>query len=81
MVLFAQMILLNSPEVPAVIRVRLAHLRKRKAALDELIRSVERYVALDQAQDGWDGRLRKAPGSAGELAGGSRTQIPRRRSA
>jgi len=83
MVLFAQMILPNSPEVPAVIRVRLAHLRKRKAALDELIRSVERYVALDslQAQPGWDRRPRKAPGSAGELAGESEAQIPRRRSA
>ena len=83
MVLFAQMILQNSPEVPAVIRVRLAHLRKRKAALDELIRSVERYVALDsfQAQTDLGGRRRKAPGSAGELAGGSRSQIPRRRTA
>jgi hypothetical protein len=83
MVLFAQMILQNSPEVPAVIRVRLAHLRKRKAVLDELIRSVERYVALDslQAQPGGDTRSRKAQGSAGELAGEPRTQIPRRRSA
>jgi hypothetical protein len=83
MVLFAQMILTISPEVPPVIRVRLAHLRKRKAALDELIRSVESYVAFDrlQAQAGGDRWLRKAPGSAGELSGGSRTQIPRRRSA
>jgi hypothetical protein len=77
------MILPNSPEVPAVIRARLARLRKRKAALDELIRSVEGYVAFEslQAQSGWDRQPRKAPGSAGELAGGSRTQIPRRRTA
>ena len=82
MVLFAQMILPNSPEVPAVIRVRLAHLRKRKGVLDELIRSVERYVASNSLQTKPDSdRYRKAPGSAGELAGGLGTQIPRRRSA
>jgi hypothetical protein len=80
MVLFAQMILLNSPEAPAVIRVRLANLRKRKAALDELIRSIERYATFDSLDSG-DRLARKAPGSAGELAGGARTQIPRRRSA
>ena len=79
MVLFAQMILLNSPEVPAVIRVRLALLRKRKALLDELIRAVERYAVFNSLDAESD--RRKAPGSAEELAGGSRGQIPRRRSA
>jgi hypothetical protein len=33
----------TSPEVPAAIRARLAYLRSRKAALDELIRCMERY--------------------------------------
>ena len=32
-----------SPEVPAAIRARLAYLHSRKAALDELIRCMERY--------------------------------------
>ena len=32
-----------SPEVPAAIRARLAYLRGRKAALDELIHCMERY--------------------------------------
>jgi len=33
----------TSPEVPAAIRARLAYLHSRKAALDELIRCMERY--------------------------------------
>ena len=32
-----------SPEAPGVIRARLAYLRRRKAALDELIHCLERY--------------------------------------
>jgi hypothetical protein len=32
-----------SPEAPGAIQVRLAYLRLRKAALDELILSLERY--------------------------------------
>jgi hypothetical protein len=33
----------TSPEAPGAIRARLAYLRSRKAALDELIRCMERY--------------------------------------
>jgi hypothetical protein len=33
----------TSPEVPGAIRARLAYLRSRKAALDELIHCLERY--------------------------------------
>ena len=33
----------TSPEVPGAIRARLACLRSRKAALDELIQCMERY--------------------------------------
>ena len=34
----------TSPEVPGAIRARLAYLRSRKAALDELIHCMERYA-------------------------------------
>jgi len=34
----------TSPEAPGVIRARLAYLRSRKAALDELIHCTERYA-------------------------------------
>ena len=45
----------TSPEAPGAIRARLAHLRSRKAALDELIHCMERYALyLSPA--------RKAPG-------------------
>jgi hypothetical protein len=33
----------TSPEVPGAIRARLAYLRSRKAALDELIHCMEQY--------------------------------------
>jgi len=33
-----------TPERPGVIQVRLNHLRDRKAVLDELIRSLEKYA-------------------------------------
>ena len=33
----------TSPEAPGAIRARLAYLRSRKAALDELIHCMERY--------------------------------------
>lgn len=35
----------TSPEVAAAIRAKLAYLRRRKAVLDDLIRSLERYSA------------------------------------
>jgi hypothetical protein len=34
----------SSPETPGVIQAKLAHLRKRREALDELILCLERYV-------------------------------------
>lgn len=37
------MIRKTSPEAPGAIRARLAYLRSRKAALDELIHCLERY--------------------------------------
>jgi hypothetical protein len=36
-----------SPEAPGAIQVRLAYLRLRKAALDELILSLERYSVYE----------------------------------
>lgn len=37
----------NTPETLAAIQARLAHLRKRKRAIDQLIRSLERYSIYD----------------------------------
>jgi hypothetical protein len=34
----------SSPEVAGAVQARLAYLRRRKAVLDELIRSLERYA-------------------------------------
>ena len=50
------MLATNSPEVPAAIRVRLDHLRKRKDVLDRMIEAVERYVQFASAE--------RMPGSA-----------------
>ena len=36
-----------SPEAPGAIQARLAYLRLRKAALDELILSLERYAVYE----------------------------------
>ena len=37
----------NSPEAPGAIQARLAYLKLRKAALDELILSLERYMVYE----------------------------------
>jgi len=52
----------NSPNSPAAIRAQLSRLRERKAALDHLIRSVERYALHDirdpsQTVDGFEADL------------------------
>ena len=44
------MIATNSPDVPAAIRARLDHLRKRKDFLDRMIEAVERYVQFAAAE-------------------------------
>ena len=51
------MLALNSPQTPAVIRARLTDLRKRKAFLDDLIQSVERYTEFVSAQSHPGGRV------------------------
>ena len=38
----------NFPETPAAIQAKLAYFRNRKAALDELIRCLERYTKVHQ---------------------------------
>jgi hypothetical protein len=37
----------SSPETPGVIQAKLAHLRGRREALDELILCLERYVVYE----------------------------------
>ena len=72
------MLATNSPEVPAAIRARLDHLRKRKDFLDRMIEAVERYVQFASAErmPGTTGterkrstRCRKAPGAADRFQG------------
>lgn len=39
----------SSPEVAGAVRARLAYLRRRKALLDDLIHSLERYAVYEMA--------------------------------
>lgn len=55
-----------SPEVAGAIRAKLAYLRRRKAVLDDLIRSLERYSAPEPRPLETDERRE---GPAARLAG------------
>ena len=64
-VLYSAMVQKKSPQIPGAIQARLAHLQNRKAALDALIASLERYAVYQLPS-------RKPPGKAGSGAVGRR---------
>jgi hypothetical protein len=58
-----------SPEAPGAIQARLGYLRLRKAALDELILSLERYLIYELPPAGKARSEPLSPARATRLAG------------
>jgi hypothetical protein len=58
-----------SPESPGAIQARLAYLRLRKAALDDLILSLERYLVYELPKSPHKPAKRTPAARAGRFAG------------